>query len=100
MSQKAIQNRRFSQALVLFIFKIMTNRISQRWLRHPSSVVFVTSNLCIKSTPFTSLAEAEAMRFIPKSTKIPVPKVYLAFERKKKVYIVMERLPGQSLSVG
>ncbi|TWU74367.1 hypothetical protein ED733_000303 [Metarhizium rileyi] len=100
MSYKAMKNGRFTRAFVLFIYKIMTTSVFQRWLRHPSSVVFVTSKICIKSTPFTSLAEADAMRFVSRSTTVPVPKVYLAFEHNGSVYIVMERLPGQCLAVG
>lgn len=40
------------------------------------------------------------MKFVSSSTTVPVPKVLLAFEHKKRVYIVMERLPGQPLSDG
>ncbi|KAM4058584.1 phosphotransferase enzyme family protein [Hirsutella rhossiliensis] len=60
-------------------------------------VIFVSSRLCIKSTPFTTLAEAETMRFISQNTTIPIPKVYCAFKHKGRGYIVMEGIQGQTL---
>lgn len=81
---------------VIIIHKILTHDYAQRWLKHPGSIVFVFPRLCIKSTPFTSLSEAEAMQFVSKNTTVPVPKVYSAFEHKGRVYIVMERIAGQN----
>lgn len=40
------------------------------------------------------------MRFIARNTTIPVPKVYCAFEHKGRVYVVMERIQGQTLWYG
>ena len=91
--------RSFTQWFILLVFKVMTNRWVRQALRNSSRVVLV-SKFCIKSSAFTSLAEAETMVFISKSTDIPVPKVYKAFEHKGRTYIVMERLRGQNLSVG
>jgi aminoglycoside phosphotransferase len=94
-----ISHEGLTKLLTLLVFKVMTNRYARRFFRNNSRVILL-SKFCIKSTPFTSLAEAEAMRFVFKSTSIPVPKVYKAFEHKGRTYIVMERLPGQNLSVG
>ncbi|QUC17539.1 uncharacterized protein UV8b_01780 [Ustilaginoidea virens] len=100
MSHKAVRNGILARAIVLLVFKIMKTRLFVRWFPQPNCIVYVTSKICIKSTSFTSLAEAEAMKFVSSATTVPVPKVFLAFEHKKRVYIVMERLPGRSLDYG
>lgn len=94
-----IKNTKLTRALFVLLFKIARAR-HLRSLHKPSGVVFISSKLCIKSTPFTRMAEAEAMRHVSKLTSIPVPKVYLAFEHKQHVYVVMERVHGQPLSAG
>nr|POE56790.1 hypothetical protein CFP56_33762 [Quercus suber] len=40
------------------------------------------------------------MEFVGQHTHVPVPKVHMAFEHMNRVYIVMERLRGTSLSRG
>jgi hypothetical protein len=40
------------------------------------------------------------MRFIAQHTSIPVPKVYCAFTRKGRTYIVTERINGEMLGIG
>ena len=40
------------------------------------------------------VSEASTMQFIANHTKIPVPKVYCAFSRKGRTYMVMERIDG------
>ncbi|QIX02388.1 hypothetical protein AMS68_007905 [Peltaster fructicola] len=40
------------------------------------------------------------MQYIAKHTTIPVPKVYCAFQRKNRAYIVMESLKGKSICNG
>lgn len=52
----------------------------------------LSSGICIKSASRTSISEANAMVFVRRNTSIPVPKVYHAFERKGRVYIVMQRI--------
>jgi aminoglycoside phosphotransferase len=90
--------RRSAELLTVVAFHILTRSCARRVMRNTSRVVLV-SNLCIKSTTFTSLAEAMTMEFVSEHTDVPVPKVHLAFEHKNQTYIVMERLPGQNLSV-
>jgi aminoglycoside phosphotransferase len=90
----------FIRWLVIAVYKILTSKHIYRWSKHPGPVIFISSRLCIKSTPFTTLAEAETMRFIARNTTIPVPKVYCAFEHKGRVYVVMERIQGQALWYG
>lgn len=85
------------QFLTLCAFKLGTHRYLQRKVNQSNRVVFV-SKYCIKSTPFTTLAEANAMQFVSSHTSIPVPKVFCAFERAGRTYIVMERIVGQNLA--
>lgn len=80
--------------------RAMNSRLARRIFTPPGRVVFIFPGLCIKSTTFTTLDEAATMQFVSASTTIPVPKVYGAFQHKKRVYIVMQRLNGQNLSVG
>lgn len=79
---------------VATLFKIMSSDRS----RCSGGVLFLSSRLCIKSTPWTSLAEAHAMEFVRQNTTIPVPKVYSAFIYKGRVYIVMQRIDGATLA--
>ncbi|OAR05358.1 hypothetical protein LLEC1_05976 [Akanthomyces lecanii] len=72
-----------------------------RWLfPRAGPVIFLSPRLCVKATPFTSIAEASAMRFVAGHTSVPVPKVYSAFEHKGIGYIVMERIDGVMLARG
>ncbi|RYC80987.1 hypothetical protein BFJ63_vAg16124 [Fusarium oxysporum f. sp. narcissi] len=77
----------------------MSNQYVKRLRKNSSHIIFF-SKFCIKSTDCTTLAEAQAMQFVSKVTIIPVPRVYCAFEHKSRVYILMERIQGQSLSNG
>lgn len=54
------------------------------------------SRICIKSTRRADLSEAHTMEFVRRMTSIPVPKVYYAFERKGRVYIVMQRIQASN----
>ena len=62
-------------------------------------VIFVSRRLCIRCDYRTQLCEANSMKFIAEQTKgaIPVPKIYCSFEHKGRVYILMERLPGETV---
>lgn len=86
--------------MIATTYKLATYTIIYRWIKHSGPVIFVSSRLCIKSTPFGSLAEAETLHFVSQNTTIPVPKVYCAFVRKGRVYILMRRIKGQSLFHG
>jgi hypothetical protein len=86
--------------LVIATHKLLGSRYIYRWSKHKGPVLFIFSRFCIKSTSFTALAEAEAMRFISQDTSIPVPKVYCAFKHRGRVYIVMECIQGQTLCEG
>ncbi|OAA66664.1 Protein kinase-like domain protein [Niveomyces insectorum RCEF 264] len=44
------------------------------------------------------LNEGRALQIVKQNTSIPVPKVYCSFKHRGRVYILMERLPGRSLS--
>lgn len=88
------------QTSIILLLKLTYKKPFRRLWKRSSSVVFLTPTLCIKSSPFTTLAEAHAMEFIRNNTNVPVPKVYMAFERKGQVYILMERIQGNMLANG
>jgi aminoglycoside phosphotransferase len=66
---------------------------------------YTPDGLCVPVSPHkivkvgrrVHLVEAATMRFVAENTSIPVPKIHCAFERKKRTYIVMERISGQDL---
>ncbi|KAG6261693.1 hypothetical protein E4U49_003701 [Claviceps purpurea] len=93
-----LKERKFARSIVVLVFKATRLRLS-RTSHKPGSVVLISAKICIKSNSFTRLVEAEAMVYVSRSTSIPVPRVYSAFEYKQRVYIVMERIHGQPLSV-
>lgn len=100
MESKPYNDRLWIKLLVLLAYKTATHKRARRlsWNTHPGGVIFVSPTLCIKSTPFTRLAEASAMRFVAQHTSIPVPKVHCAFEEKGQTYILMERIDGETLA--
>jgi len=73
---------------------LMAVKICKRWRPRCGTVLFLSSNLCVKYGSFQHVSEAATMQFIANHTKIPVPKVYWAFSRKGRTYIVMERIDG------
>lgn len=99
MHAETTYNKAIARLVVPAIHKLMTHKYIWRLSKH-SGVVFAFPGICIKSTSFTTIAEAEAMRFVSQNTTIPVPKVYCAFEHKGRVYIVMKRLAGRNLTYG
>jgi aminoglycoside phosphotransferase len=84
-----INNTRLNRFLVLAGVKLL-RRFRTCW----GSVLFLTPQLCVKIGERTDLSEAATMEFIRKHTSIPVPKVYCAFRRRGKTYIVMENISG------
>ncbi|EGX94147.1 Protein kinase-like domain [Cordyceps militaris CM01] len=113
---------------VIILYKLFSIRWFLRLFPRAGPVIFLSSRICIKSSPFTSLAEASAMRLVAKHTTVPVPKVcvkstpftslaeastmrlvakhttvpkvYSAFEHKGSVFIVMEHIDGVMLARG
>ncbi|KIW21158.1 hypothetical protein PV08_01738 [Exophiala spinifera] len=96
MQDKRLARRGLTPWLALLIYKILSNQYIKRLCNNASHVIFF-SKFCIKSTDSTTLAEAQAMQFVSEVTTIPVPRVYCAFEHNGRVYILMERIQGQSL---
>lgn len=57
----------------------------------------ISKHRIVKTGDGVSLIEAATMRFVAENTSLPVPKVYCSFVRKKRVYIVMERIRGEEI---
>lgn len=102
MESKPFNDRLWIRLLVLLAFKTATQKHTNRltFTSQPGRVLSISPKCCIKSTPFTRLAEASAMLFVAQHTSVPVPKVYSAFERDGRAYIVMERIEGENLADG
>jgi hypothetical protein len=72
-------------------------KLLEHFQERSGTMLFLSDTLCVKYGSNTSLSEAATMQFIAKHTAILVPHVYCAFARQNRTYIVMERLPGQSV---
>lgn len=96
---KPIRDSAGNRILTLLAVKVLTHKYLGRLWKQPGGVLFI-SKFCIKAGPFTTLAEAHAMQFVAQHTSIPVPKVYCAFTRKGRTYIVMSKVDGQMLGQG
>jgi hypothetical protein len=84
-----INNTRLNRFFVLAGVQLL-----RRFRPSLGPVLFLTPQLCVKIGECTDLSEAATMQFIRKHTSIPVPKVYCAFRRRGKTYIVMEHISG------
>ncbi|KAF4955404.1 hypothetical protein FGADI_4584 [Fusarium gaditjirri] len=98
MESREISSGLLMRLLTLLLYKINKTPCLRRLRKHPGRIFLVSSKLCIKATAFTTLAEANTMRFVAQNTSIPVPRVYCSFKHKGRVYILMERVQGQDLS--
>jgi serine/threonine protein kinase len=57
----------------------------------------ISKHRIVKTGPWVHLTEAATMKFVAENTSLPVPKVYCSFFRKKRAYIVMERIRGEEI---
>lgn len=94
---KPINDTLWHRFLTLLAVKFVTTKGFKRFFKHPGGVLFI-SDFCIKSGLFTTLAEANAMRFVAQHTSIPVPTVHCSFMYKGETYIVMSRIQGQKVA--
>ncbi|TVY84373.1 hypothetical protein LSUE1_G003759 [Lachnellula suecica] len=63
--------------------------------RRMGGVLFLPRDMCVKYGYNVQLAEAAALRYVAKMTKVPVPKVYCASRHKRITYILMQRINGE-----
>ncbi|KAF1835332.1 kinase-like protein [Decorospora gaudefroyi] len=82
------------------VLTLIAIKLLKRVRKRSGIVLFLSDKICVKYGSYTTLAEASTMQFIAKHTSIPVPRVYCAFQHKNRTYIVMERIPGESISNG
>lgn len=73
-------------------------KLTRLFRKKQSAVLHLDSATCVKYGGDIDLAEAHVLQFISANTSVPVPRVYCAFERKGRTYIVMERVKGSKLS--
>lgn len=75
-------------------------KLLRRVRPHCGSILFLTSNICVKFGTLIYPSEAAGMEWVATNTSIPVPKVYCVFQRKGATYIVMERVKGRIIGQG
>jgi aminoglycoside phosphotransferase len=88
----AIRNTRMRRFLIL-----MALQTTARLYRGIGPGAPISKHLIVKSGQFTHLTEAATMEFVAANTSIPVPRVYCSFVHNNEAYIVMERMPGESI---
>ncbi|RHZ74236.1 hypothetical protein CDV55_107070 [Aspergillus turcosus] len=79
---------------------LLAIKILKRIRPRQGGVLMLTDRLCVKYGSLVHLSEASTMRFISQHTSIPVPKVFCAFTRSGRTYIVMERIKGHMIGSG
>lgn len=79
---------------------LLAIRILKRIRPREGNVLMLTDGLCVKYGRRVHLSEASTMRFISQHTSIPVPRVFCAFTRCGRTYIVMERIKGDIIGRG
>ncbi|KAI8937905.1 hypothetical protein NX059_005589 [Plenodomus lindquistii] len=92
---QAINASPFRRYLILFAIKLL-----KRFRKRSGSTLFLSRKLCVKYGTRTSLSEASTMQFVAKHTSIPVPRVYCAFTKRNRTYIVMERIQAEPIGAG
>jgi aminoglycoside phosphotransferase len=88
----AIKNtfiRRFCTLLAL--------KTSGRFYSYNGDCKPTSKHIIVKSGYSAHLTEAATMKYIAGNISIPVPKIYCSFVHKKRAYIVMERIQGETL---
>lgn len=88
-----IKNTAFRRFLTFLALKTTV-----RFYRWDGSCAPLSSRHIIKKGESIDLTEAATMAFIAARTNIPVPRVHCSFVHKKKTYIVMERIRGQTFA--
>ncbi|RMY86647.1 hypothetical protein D0861_05787 [Hortaea werneckii] len=99
MDDHSAKASHWKRLAIVLVFRAMTSKYLRGVCRWEGGVLMLPSfcSICIKSTRETNLSEAHAMEFVSNNTSIPVPKVYQAFERKGRVYIVMEKIKAANV---
>lgn len=101
MDAAPINDRFWMRLATLLLFQICRRPWYRRWQKGRNMGVFhISSKLCLRCCERTLLNEGRSMQIVKQNTSIPVPKVYCSFKHRGRVYILMERMPGKSLSDG
>lgn len=93
-----IRATKFRRFLTIAAHKVLS-KIPQLRIHVTAFMVFFPFGIpiCIKCNKRGRLVEANTMEYVRQHTSIPVPKVYCAFRRKGKTYIVMKRIKGENI---
>lgn len=79
---------------------LLAVKLLKRFRERQGSVLVLSKNLCVKYGRATNLSEVTSMQFVAKHTSLPVPRVYTAFTKGDRTYIVMERIHGEYIGAG
>ena len=90
-----INNTWLRRVLILIAIKFLRYRAPRR-----GCVLFLSRKMCVKYGGLQDFSEAATMQFVRQHTSIPVPKVYCTFSHRNQVYIVMQRIDGDTVNRG
>ncbi|KAF1948496.1 kinase-like protein [Byssothecium circinans] len=79
---------------------LLAIKLLKRFRKRNGTVLFLSEKICVKYGSSASLSEASTMQFVAKQTAVPVPRVYCAFAKENRTYIVMERIRGEPVGSG
>ncbi|KAH9883044.1 hypothetical protein J1614_000411 [Plenodomus biglobosus] len=85
----------FNRYLTLFAIKLL-----KRFRKPNGTIILLSGKICVKCGTGVSLNEATTMQFVAKHTSIPVPRVYCAFAKQNRAYIVIKRIHGEPIGAG
>ncbi|KAJ4364957.1 hypothetical protein N0V83_008573 [Neocucurbitaria cava] len=92
---RPINDTTFNRYLTLLAIKLL------KPFRKPNDgILFLSQKICVKYGTDVTLGEASTMQFVAKHTSVPVPRVYCAFAKHNRAYIVMERIHGEPVGAG
>ncbi|CAK7231599.1 hypothetical protein SCUCBS95973_007970 [Sporothrix curviconia] len=101
MDAAPINDTIWMRLVTLLLCRLGYQQWYRKWQKKWSpGLIYISSKLCLRVSERTRLNEARALQLVKASTSIPVPKVYCSFKHRGLVYILMERMPGKSLSDG
>ncbi|EPE07942.1 hypothetical protein F503_00725 [Ophiostoma piceae UAMH 11346] len=101
MDASPINDNFLMRVVTLALFQLGRRRWYRRWQKQPNlGVLHISSKVSLRCSQRTLLNEGRALQIVKQNTSLPVPKVYCSFKYRGRVYILMERMPGKSLSKG
>jgi aminoglycoside phosphotransferase len=89
-----------NRLLVVVAYRFRSSRLVNLVWKEKSLLDSIGNICIIKVSNNNKIAEAHNIRFVSENTTVPVPRIYCAFVRKGKTYIVESRIRGHDARWG